>query len=126
MKLIGRKREIDKFNKLIASSKAEFLAVYGRRRVGKTFLIREYFNNQYAFYATGLAKATTKQQLTNFTIFINQYFQTQHEVQENWLFTFNLLISELEKKNSKERQVIFIDEMPWMDTQKSEIGRAHV
>jgi uncharacterized protein len=120
MKLIGRKREIEKFNKLVSSSKAEFLAVYGRRRVGKTFLIREYFNNQYAFYVTGLAKANTKQQLINFTIFINQYFQTQHEVQENWLLTFNLLIRELEKKDSSEKQIIFIDEMPWMDTQKSD------
>ena len=72
MKLIGRVREIEKLDRLMASSKSEFLAVYGRRRVGKTFLIREYFDNQFDFYATGLAKGNTQQQLTNFTIFINE------------------------------------------------------
>jgi uncharacterized protein len=120
MELIGRKREIEKFDKIMASSKAEFLAVYGRRRVGKTFLIREYFNNQYAFYATGLARGNTKQQLSNFTIFINQYFEGQYDIPDNWLMAFHLLIKELEKKNASEKQVIFIDEMPWMDTAKSD------
>lgn len=120
MELIGRKREIEKFDKIMASSKAEFLAVYGRRRVGKTFLIREYFTNQYAFYATGLAKGNTKQQLTNFTFFINQYFDTQCDIPENWLMAFNILITELKMKNGLEKQVIFIDEMPWMDTAKSD------
>ena len=120
MELIGRIREIEKLDRLMASSKSEFLAVYGRRRVGKTFLIREYFNNQFDFYATGLAKGNTQQQLTNFTIFINNYFNTHHDVPQSWLVAFNLLIKELEKNETDKKRVIFIDEMPWMDTKKSD------
>lgn len=120
MRLIGRTREQEKFDKLLSSPKSEFLAVYGRRRVGKTFLIREFFQNEYTFYATGLAKGNTKQQLTNFTIFLNTYFSAQFEVPSNWLSAFNLLIIELKKNNTKKKQVVFIDEMPWMDTKKSD------
>ncbi|PWK22374.1 hypothetical protein LV89_03439 [Arcicella aurantiaca] len=120
MKLIGRVREIQKIDKLMNSTQSEFLAVYGRRRVGKTFLIRDYFNNDFDFYATGLAKGNTKQQLTNFTIFINNYFAKTHAVPATWLEAFNMLIQELENKKSLSKKVIFIDEMPWMDTKKSD------
>ena len=120
MKLIGRIREMEKLDKLMRSSKSEFLAVYGRRRVGKTFLIRQYFDNEFDFYTTGLAKGNTTQQLTNFTIFINNYFSEHHAVPKNWLEAFNLLIKELEKTKTDKKQVIFIDEMPWLDTKKSD------
>ena len=120
MTLIGRKREIERLDKLMGSSKSEFLAVYGRRRVGKTFLIREYFSNQFDFYTTGLAKGNTQQQLTNFTIFINNYFSENHPVPENWLTAFNLLIKELKRTKSDKKRVLFFDEMPWMDTKKSD------
>lgn len=120
MKLIGRVREVQKIDKLMSSAQSEFLAVYGRRRVGKTFLIRDYFKNEFDFYATGLAKGNTKQQLTNFTIFINNYFSGSHAIPANWLEAFNLLIRELESKKTTSKKVIFIDEMPWMDTKKSD------
>ena len=100
IKLIGRIREMEKLDKLMRSSKSEFLAVYGRRRVGKTFLIRQYFDNEFDFYTTGLAKGNTTQQLTNFTIFINNYFSEHHAVPKNWLEAFNLLIKGLEKTKS--------------------------
>jgi uncharacterized protein len=120
MELIGRIREIERLNTLLKSPKSEFLAVYGRRRVGKTFLIRAHFKNTFDFYATGLAKGNTRQQLTNFSIFLNNAFSTLHPVPQNWLEGFNLLIQELEKRKKDEKQVIFIDEMPWMDTKKSD------
>ena len=120
MNLIGRVREMERLDKLVGSSKSEFLAVYGRRRVGKTFLIREYFNNQFDFYTTGLAKGNTQQQLTNFTIFINNYFSENHAVPENWLVAFNLLIKELERTKFNKKRIFFFDEMPWMDTKKSD------
>lgn len=120
MKLIGRHREIAKMQKLITSAKSEFLAVYGRRRVGKTFLIRSFFENQFDFYITGLAKGNTKQQLSNFTVFFQQYFLTEIPIPTNWLSAFHLLIKELEKKKNKEKCVIFIDEMPWLATPKSD------
>ena len=55
MKIIGRKREKDSLMQSIMSKRPEFVVVYGRRRVGKTYLIRESFNNQFSFYATGLS-----------------------------------------------------------------------
>lgn len=119
-KLIGREAEIMKLEKLKQSPKSEFLAVYGRRRVGKTFLIRHFFNNQFDFYATGLAKGNTKQQLTNFNIFINNYFNTDYDVPNTWLEAFNRLIKALEKTKTGQKRVIFLDEMPWMDTKKSD------
>ena len=61
--LIGRKREQQKFNTIVKSKKSEFVALYGRRRVGKTFLIMEFFHYTFSFYLTGLANATNSQQL---------------------------------------------------------------
>jgi uncharacterized protein len=120
MKLTGRIPEIKKLEKLMQSSKSEFLAVYGRRRVGKTFLIRSYFDKKFNFYATGLAKGNTQQQLTNFTVFINNAFAEEHATPSNWFAAFNLLIKELERTKTDEKQIIFLDEMPWMDTKKSD------
>ncbi|MBL7791957.1 MAG: ATPase [Saprospiraceae bacterium] len=120
MTLTGRKRELEKLERLAQSPKPEFLAVYGRRRVGKTFLIRTYFNNQFDFYATGLAKGSTKQQLANFAIFIHKHFGDQSIVPANWLEAFNQLIGLLEKSRTGKKRVIFIDEMPWFDTRKSD------
>jgi uncharacterized protein len=120
MKLIGRRQEIKKLDKMVASPKSEFLAVYGRRRVGKTFLIKAYFANQFDFFATGLAKGNTQQQLTNFTVFMNNYFSEEHDVPENWMLAFNLLIKELKRTKTDKKRVLFLDEMPWMDTKKSD------
>lgn len=118
--LVCRIREIEKLDRLVQSPKSEFLAVYGRRRVGKTFLIREYFNNRFDFYATGLAKGNTRQQLTNFTIFLNNQFAGHHAVPDSWLEAFNLLIQLLEESRTDKKRIIFIDEMPWFDTRKSD------
>ena len=118
MKVIGRLREIKKMQQIKDSNKAEFIAVYGRRRVGKTFLIREFYKNAFSFYATGLANANTQKQLTSFSIFINQSFNTSHPTFNNWLEAFNILISELKKCEGP--KIIFIDELPWFDTKKSD------
>lgn len=120
VELIGRKRELEKLDRLAQSPKPEFLAVYGRRRVGKTFLIRTYFNNEFDFYATGLAQGNTQQQLASFMIFLQNYFGEQPAAPTNWLEAFNLLIRALEKNPADKKRVIFIDEMPWFDTKKSD------
>ena len=65
-KIIGRDREQYLLNQYIESGKPEFVAVFGRRRVGKTFLIREYFNNKFAFYFSGVENIQKQQQLKNF------------------------------------------------------------
>ena len=76
MQIIGREYEFDILDQLNLSSRPEFLVVYGRRRVGKTFLIKEYFKNNFAFYATGVLGGNTKTQL--------KFFNNQLKVIENF------------------------------------------
>ncbi len=64
--MIGRKKEQVILQNCLESPRAEFVVVYGRRRVGKTYLVKEYFNNLFAFYATGLSNAKTKEQIKAF------------------------------------------------------------
>ena len=118
MTIIGRQYEIKKLEEIMESDQPAFVAVYGRRRVGKTFLIKEFFKHQFTFYATGLANSNTKTQLTNFTIFLNKSFEKDFKAPKNWLEAFDLLQRELAKIEGN--KVIFIDELPWCDTKKSD------
>jgi uncharacterized protein len=118
MKIIGRTFEQNKLTEIIESGKAEFVAIYGRRRVGKTFLVKEFFDNQFAFYATALANSNTKTQLVNFTIFLNKSFNKEFQTPKNWLEAFNILQTEL--SDIQGDKIIFIDELPWFDTKKSD------
>ena len=115
--IIGRKKEQEKLQRIIESKKSEFLALYGRRRVGKTFLIKEYFSQKFAFHMTGLANADTHQQLFNFDTEISRqsplFFESPSK---NWLIAFQRLISHIESNTHQEKKVIFIDELPWFDT----------
>ena len=118
MELIGRFNEKKLLQEIVGNDKPVFIAVYGRRRVGKTYLIKEYFKNNFTFYATGLANSNTNSQLINFGLALNQSFNNDFETPKNWLEAFYLLKNQLEKKKSK--RVIFLDELPWFDTKKSE------
>ena len=71
--LIGRKEELKRLHSYLHSHKSEFVAVYGRRRVGKTFLIRKAYNNDFAFQLTGLANVSMKQQLSQFYLALSKY-----------------------------------------------------
>jgi len=119
MKIIGREKEQKALQQYFDSGEPEFLAVYGRRRVGKTFLIREHFGGKFAFYVTGLANGKKEEQLRSWNIAINNSFGGPFENAANWIDAFMLLRSKLEKTNKSQRNVIFIDEIPWMDTLKS-------
>ncbi len=118
MLILGRDSEKQRIKEIVDAEKPAFIALYGRRRVGKTFLIKEYFNNEFTFYATGLANSNTKTQLVNFTVFINNSFYATHNTPKNWLAAFTILQQELEKINGD--KIIFIDELPWFDTKKSD------
>ena len=118
-KLIGRKKELATLKSLLYSDKSEFIAVYGRRRVGKTFLIRSAFNQQFTFQVTALANATLSQQLTNFHVALQKdYPAIEHKPTTNWFSAFQQLIAYIESVKET-RKVIFFDELPWFDTQAS-------
>jgi uncharacterized protein len=121
-KLIGREPEIEKMNRLLSSNKAEFLAVYGRRRVGKTYLIRQHFKNHIVFDFTGVKEAETERQLINF---FDEYVKItgikKSQSPTTWYDAFNYLAAFLQTASKKKKkQVIFIDEMPWLDKPKSQ------
>lgn len=118
-KIIGRKYEQKELGQYFESKSSEFVAIYGRRRVGKTFLVRAYFNNTFDFQLTGLANVNMSQQLVNFHFAIQNAGFHDATVPKNWLYAFHQLIELLEQSTSR-RKVIFLDEMPWMDTPKSD------
>lgn len=119
--IIGRKREIEILDRTISSRKSEFVAIYGRRRVGKTFLVREYFKYSFDFQLTGLANATTEQQLNNFFVALIRQSHLEFKTRPvNWFEAFQLLIDHLESIQEQRKLVIFLDELPWMATSKSD------
>lgn len=118
MKIIGRNAEINELERLRDSGRSEFVMVYGRRRVGKTFLIREFFHNEFAFQVTGIARGTRQEQLFNFDAALVRYGLDGLKPHSNWLDAFGALITLLEHNQSK-RKVVFLDELPWMDTPRS-------
>ena len=67
-KIIGRDKELGMLAEIAHSSRSEFVAVYGRRRVGKTFLVRRAFNDKFVFYATGVVEGSREDQLAAFNI----------------------------------------------------------
>ena len=123
MQIVGRKREIAELTRLKESNQAEFVALYGRRRVGKTWLVRNYFQDQFTFYTTGIARGNRKEQLKNFYKSICSYSKKNPEEPKDWYETFDLLKSVI-KQSRQRRKVVFLDELPWMDTQKSEFLKA--
>jgi AAA+ ATPase superfamily predicted ATPase len=118
-KFVGRKNEIATFNACATDNQSHFIAVYGRRRVGKTFLIRHIFKDKFTFYTTGLAKGTLKEQLTVFSMSIKDSFGGEIvTIPNTWIEAFRLLIEHLEA-SSDTKKIVFIDELPWMDQRNS-------
>lgn len=117
--LIGRKREIEILEGKLRSEKSEFIALYGRRRVGKTYLVRNVFADKFTFRMTGLANSSLPEQMTNFNLAMkDQYPQGHFYAAGNWMEAFQL-IREVVKRSRQKKKVIFIDELPWLDTPNS-------
>lgn len=115
----GRSAEVKEFMSYYESDKSEFVAVYGRRRVGKTYLINKIFKGKFLFEVTGISKATKLQQITNFYSSLLKSDMTFNKKQStNWIDSFNQL-AEIIEKSKRKRKVIFIDELPWFDTKRS-------
>jgi AAA+ ATPase superfamily predicted ATPase len=118
--IIGRKKEIQAIQSLKESTKSEFLAVYGRRRVGKTYLIRNVFNEDFVFQLTGLANTKLQGQLANFhrTLMRQNPKNESMTPAKNWFDAFQQLMDFVEQ-SSVPKKVIFLDELPWFDTPQS-------
>ena len=123
--LIGRKTEREELERVINSGKAELVAVYGRRRVGKTYFINEMTRDHVIFRHTGLSpydstrRVTLKEQLQNFHFSLLRYGMENVPLPKSWQEAFLLLQELIEQKDNGTRQVVFIDELPWMDTARS-------
>ena len=118
-KLIGRETEIKRLDRALSEGEAQLIIVYGRRRVGKTFLINEYFNASFSFQFTGSEKQTNREQLKNFIMELNIRAKEKFATPKDWTEAFFALRSYLESDKSGEKQVVFFDELPWMDKQRS-------
>lgn len=116
--IIGREREIKRLNRAMEEKDAQLIIVYGRRRVGKTYLINEYFNGNFDFKFTGSFDQSTTEQLRNFRLELSRYSGENINSIKDWTEAFFALRDYLEK-NAKKKQIVFFDEMPWMDRQKS-------
>ena len=130
--MIGRKQEIKKLNELYESQSAELVALYGRRRVGKTFLIDEVFKDRITFRHSGLSpveeeqsesfsgKSRMKSQLRHFLRSLQEAGMEEKKTPDSWQEAFYLLEDYLANVCVSDRRIlIFIDEIQWLDTPKS-------
>ena len=117
-KIIGRESELELLDKYNKSGKSEFVALYGRRRVGKTSLVRYYFKDKFDFYVTGVLDGTKTDQEDAFYDALVKHGYVGDKP-KNWKEALNALGTILEKKKRKKRCVVFIDEIPCFDTEYS-------
>lgn len=124
--LIGRKQEQRELLDLYKSSGAEFVAVYGRRRVGKTFLVDETLGSHITIRHAGLSpiddngkRNMLKDQLKHFYHSLLSQGMKKSKCPSSWLETFFMLEMYLQSIDNGSRQVVFLDELPWMDTPRS-------
>ncbi len=121
MKVIGRFKEIEKLKNSLKSSTSELIVVYGRRRVGKTFLIREILKENIILNVTGLYKGSLREQLKNFHNQLKIRKGKNTTIPSNWSDAFELLKQHIEKSgDSSRKKVIFIDEFPWIASPKAQ------
>ncbi len=120
--MIGREKQLEQIELLQTSKKSEFVAVMGRRRVGKTYLIDNAFSNQICFQISGIQDENMQEQLANFYRKLCKYSKVflKKEIPYDWgeaFYYLEMYLSKLPKR--KKKYVIFLDELPWMATQRS-------
>ncbi len=122
MQLIGREKEKKILTQVLQSKESEFVALYGRRRVGKTFLVDTFYKNEIVFSITGMNKTELSIQLENFKNVLNRRLEINKQIDavpKSWLEAFELLKIYVASLTPKNKMVIFIDELPWLATRKS-------
>lgn len=121
--MIGRADEIADLQRAYDSDQSEFVAVYGRRRIGKTFLINELFHGRYAFHTTGIESGSKREQLESFWEALRKQGLPKCSRPQSWIKAFSLL-EDLIETLPEGKKVIFLDELPWFDSHKSGFLRA--
>jgi len=126
--IIGRKEEQKTLQRVFDSPRAEFLAIYGRRRVGKTYLIKQFFSAKpcHYFQITGMKDGRLKEQLFEFTRAVEKTFYSGVTLKEpeSWMQAFEMLTNAIEKYTDKQKVVLFFDELPWLATKRSRFLQA--
>jgi AAA+ ATPase superfamily predicted ATPase len=125
MTIIGRRAESLALENILNSNRPEFIAIYGRRRVGKTYLVREFFKKKKVifFNATGAKEGTILEQIEHFTQEIGNVFYGGAPLKpaKTWNETFALLTKSIKSLGKNKKVVLFLDEIPWMATKKSRL-----
>ncbi len=119
--MLGREREIEELDRSLKSEESELLAVYGRRRVGKTYMIRKHYASHIVFDITGIRDGEQELQLQHFyeqLLLVAPRFKGE-EVPQDWFAAFQMLSTYINGMRSKKKKVIFIDEFPWFCSQRS-------
>lgn len=119
MEIIGRIEERKILLNLLQEGNSQFIALYGRRRIGKTYLIRNVFEKELFFETTGLNGSNMAQQIANFCDGLMKNNFPIFQKPTTWIQAFSLLSSYLESQKSKKKKVLFFDEIPWLDTPRS-------
>lgn len=126
-KLIGRKEEQAILKEALKSDESEMVAITGRRRVGKTFLVRSVYNGRIDLEFTGVQSAPRNEQIASFHFLLQRFVGEEPKLKlpKNWLEAFHQLITVLEtKKRLEKKLILFFDELPWIASKKSGFLRA--
>lgn len=128
MAIIGRKEDILELDRCERSQKSELICVYGRRRVGKTYLVEQTFANYFAFRATGVESGNTRTQLKSFHQRLREAGDTIKRIPQNWFEAFSRLEKVLNSDDVRlsihGKKIVFFDEFPWFATARSDFLEA--
>lgn len=121
--MVGRKKELEVLDECVAADRSRLVVLLGRRRVGKTFLVREAFGYKFTFSHTGLENGTLREQLSAFWSSLRRQGGLDFRLPGNWMEAFESL-KDLIEASKDARKTVFIDELPWMDTRNSGFVKA--
>lgn len=122
-KIIGRNKEVAQLQAALDSDRAELVAVYGRRRIGKTYLVKEFFSGNFDFYATGIFEGKRQDELAAFCDMLRQKCKKPLPKIKTWMEAFTALRDYLQGLRKK-RIVVFLDELPWFDVPSGQFLKA--